>query len=106
MNGAVRHVDRELRRRIGRAHEEHDPGGGQLVTDAFRVETADIRLPRLAAEAIENAERNEPTLPIDRTEPVQPSDRIESSDEIGQVPLPRCARIEQDVKANLPEGRD
>ena len=53
------------------------------MTDRF--EAADMRLARLAADAIENAERNDPTLAIDKTEPTEPIERTDPREQIDKI---------------------
>jgi hypothetical protein len=55
----------------------------QDITD--RSATADSRLPKLANEPIEKADRNDPTLPSDRTEPVEEMDRIDPRERIDRI---------------------
>jgi hypothetical protein len=51
--------------------------------------------PTLAAEAIENAEANEPTDPTDRIEPAEPMERIEPDEPIDRIdPLDAMLRME------------
>jgi hypothetical protein len=56
---------------------------------------ADKIEPTLAAEAIENAEANEPTDPTDRIEPAEPMERIEPDEPIDRIdPLDAMLRME------------